>query len=127
MNLAALPSDCAHPTLLFYIYGDCSSYIGSLLAPFYQDRDDAKTANILNQFFKSYYSRLPGYEDGNDACKPVSFLPTLWCLDEFAGYGSYSNFPIGLEHGDRDIETIREGMPDRGIWFAGEHTVRSLT
>ena len=23
---------------------------------------------------------------------------------------------------DKDIEALREGMPDRGIWFAGEHT-----
>ena len=23
---------------------------------------------------------------------------------------------------DRDIEALREGLPDRGIWFAGEHT-----
>ena len=23
---------------------------------------------------------------------------------------------------DKDIETLREGCPERGIWFAGEHT-----
>ena len=23
---------------------------------------------------------------------------------------------------DRDIEVLREGMPDRGVWLAGEHT-----
>lgn len=23
---------------------------------------------------------------------------------------------------DKDIETVREGCPERGIWFAGEHT-----
>ena len=23
---------------------------------------------------------------------------------------------------DRDIEALREGCPERGIWFAGEHT-----
>ena len=23
---------------------------------------------------------------------------------------------------DRDIEALREGCPERGVWFAGEHT-----
>ena len=23
---------------------------------------------------------------------------------------------------DKDIEALREGMPEQGIWFAGEHT-----
>lgn len=23
---------------------------------------------------------------------------------------------------DKDIETLREGCPDRGLWLAGEHT-----
>lgn len=42
--------------------------------------------------------------------------------DNLAGNGSYSNFPTGLEQGDKDIEVMREGIPGRGIWFAGEHT-----
>ena len=49
-------------------------------------------------------------------------LATCWANDELAGYGSYSNFQVGLECGGRDIERMREGMPERGIWFAGEHT-----
>lgn len=24
--------------------------------------------------------------------------------------------------GDKDIEIMREGLPNRGLWFAGEHT-----
>lgn len=39
-----------------------------------------------------------------------------------AGNGSYSNFCTGLERGDVDIEVLREGLPDRGVWVAGEHT-----
>lgn len=39
-----------------------------------------------------------------------------------AGYGSYCNFQIGLEDGSEDIEVMRKGLPDRGIWLAGEHT-----
>ena len=42
--------------------------------------------------------------------------------DELAGYGSYSNFQVGLERGDQDIEVMRKGIPERGVWLAGEHT-----
>lgn len=28
----------------------------------------------------------------------------------------------GLEKADKDIETMRAGLPDRSLWFAGEHT-----
>ena len=52
---------------------------------------------------------------------PIAILPTCWAKDELAGYGSYSNFQVGLERGDKDIERLREGMPERRIWFAGEH------
>lgn len=40
----------------------------------------------------------------------------------FSQYGSYCNFQVGLENGDKDIEVMRHGMPERGIWLAGEHT-----
>lgn len=26
-----------------------------------------------------------------------------------------------MEKGDEDIEVMRHGMPERGVWFAGEH------
>lgn len=50
---------------------------------------------------------------------------TQWQNDPFSGYGSYSNFQVGLDHGDKDIEIMRDGdglsKAGRGIWFAGEH------
>ena len=46
---------------------------------------------------------------------------TDWSSDEFSGFGSYSNFPTHLAEGDIDIKVIREGLPDRSLWFAGEH------
>jgi hypothetical protein len=49
-------------------------------------------------------------------------LATGWANDELAGYGSYCNFQVGLERGDEDIEVMRQGMPERGVWLAGEHT-----
>ena len=49
-------------------------------------------------------------------------MATRWARDSLAGYGSYSNFQVGLESGDEDIETMREGLPEQGLWLAGEHT-----
>lgn len=119
MNMAALPGDSAHPTLLFYIYGPCSKYIAELVysAKNEQDRDEKLLA-----YFKPYYSLLPNYSSSDSNCKPKAVLATAWAGDKFAGYGSYSNFQVGLEKGDEDIKTMRHGMPERGIWLAGEHT-----
>ena len=52
----------------------------------------------------------------------MSSYATEWLSDDLAGNGSYSNFQIGLEQGDKDIEIMREGLPGRSLWFAGEHT-----
>lgn len=27
-----------------------------------------------------------------------------------------------MEHGDGDVLALREGVPGKGVWFAGEHT-----
>lgn len=53
---------------------------------------------------------------------PKGVFATNWVSDEFAGYGSYTNFQVGLEDGDGCVEGLRRGMPEKGIWFAGEHT-----
>ncbi|KAK5170444.1 uncharacterized protein LTR77_005032 [Saxophila tyrrhenica] len=119
MNLAALPESCAHPTLLFYVYGDCAVYIAEIVA---KAQSDAERDEKLLQFFKPYFSLLPNFDPANPDCEPTAVLATAWANDEFAGYCSYSNFQIGLEDGARDIETMRYGMPERHIWFAGEHT-----
>lgn len=118
MNMAALPAKCAHPTILFYVYGPCSQHIADLVASLPSETSD----NELIEFFKPYYSRLPNYDASNADCRPKAVLATAWANDKFAGHGSYSNFQVGLEKGDEDIEVMREGMPERGIWFAGEHT-----
>ena len=60
-------------------------------------------------------------EDSAD-CISVSTIATSWLTDEFAGYGSYTTLRTGLEEADKDIEIMREGLPGRGLWFAGEHT-----
>lgn len=119
MNLAVLPPACAHPTLLFYISGECALYLSKM-------QNDATSASEAREklvnFFTPYFSLMPGYSTSNQDCIPVDILATNWAADEYAGYGSYSNFQVGLEHGDKDIEVMREGMPDRRLWLAGEHT-----
>ncbi|CAD0088945.1 unnamed protein product [Aureobasidium vineae] len=117
MNLAALPGSSAHPSLLFYIYGACSTHIASLAQLPQPTRDDS-----LKAFIAPYISRLPNYSAESAACKPKAIFATAWAGDELAGYGSYANFQVGLVDGDKHVETMRKGMPEQGIWIAGEHT-----
>ncbi|KAI1211664.1 FAD/NAD(P)-binding domain-containing protein [Annulohypoxylon truncatum] len=118
VELASLKSS-AHPTLLYYFYGDQSKFITGELAklPSKEKQDE-----FLYDWFKPYYSRLPNYDENSPDCQPNGCYATEWLNDELAGNGSYSNFQVGLEEGDTDIETMREGLPNRGLWLAGEHT-----
>jgi hypothetical protein len=121
VNLAALPSSTAHPTLLFYTFGPTSLHLASLLSK-YPSPSVPEAQKLLTEFFKPYFSRLPNYSAENLSHQPTSILATAWANDELAGYGSYANFQTGLEKGDEDIEVMRHGMPERGVWLAGEHT-----
>ncbi|KAF2005756.1 FAD/NAD(P)-binding domain-containing protein [Amniculicola lignicola CBS 123094] len=121
VNLAALPDDTAHPTLLFYTFGQTSIHLASLLKEFpTPEHPDAKA--LLIEFFEPYFSRLPNYDPKNADHQPKALLATVWANDELAGYGSYANFQVGLERGDQDVEVMRRGLPERGVWLAGEHT-----
>ena len=119
VELASLESDNAHPTLLFYIYGDQSEYLTSRVA---ECRGEKEKEQFLVDFFRPYYSRLPHYSDNSAECSPTACLATAWLRDPLAGHGSYSNFQVGLEEGDEDIKTMRRGLPEHGLWLAGEHT-----
>ena len=39
-----------------------------------------------------------------------------------SGYGSYCNFQVGITDAVSDMEAMRYGVPERRLWFAGEHT-----
>ncbi|KAJ1326707.1 spermine oxidase [Microdochium nivale] len=119
VELACLAPEAAHPTLLFYIYGDQSKFLASEVAKL---RSPDKREAYIYEWFRPYYSRLPQYDEESADCMPAGFYATNWLGDDLAGNGSYSNFQVGLENGDKDIETMREGLPDRGLWLAGEHT-----
>ncbi|KAL0935684.1 flavin-containing amine oxidoreductase [Colletotrichum truncatum] len=119
MELASLDPEVSHPTLLFYTCGEQSQYITGELSKI---SDPQKKDDFLLDFFRPYFSRLPHYSESSPDCKPSGFLATDWLHDEFSGFGSYSNFQVGLEEGDADIQTMREGLPDHKLWLAGEHT-----
>ncbi|KAL5050180.1 hypothetical protein BDW71DRAFT_204233 [Aspergillus fruticulosus] len=135
-SLAALPGNTAHPTLLFYTYGPCATYIVDKLTSLSSSTKTTTTTTnshshppstkqyaFLNTLFAPFYSLLPNYTPNTQACTPTSILATTWQSDPHAGHGSYANFQVGLADGNKDIETLRAGMGlDRGVWFAGEHT-----
>ncbi|KAF4582214.1 amine oxidase [Ophiocordyceps camponoti-floridani] len=119
VELASLEPGSSHPTLLFYIYGDQSRHVTAKMASL---QTDSQRHDFLSRYFQPYYSRLPGYEAGSPDCVASASLATTWVLDELAGFGSYTNFQVGLREADDDIQVMREGLPERGLWFAGEHT-----
>ncbi|KAJ9156539.1 FAD/NAD(P)-binding domain-containing protein [Pleurostoma richardsiae] len=119
VELASLSEADSHPTLLFYIYGEESQHLTSAAAKL--TTKEARDA-FFYDFFRPYYSRLPHYDPASPDCRPAGCLATDWLHDELAGNGSYSNFQVGLREGDRDIRAMREGVPERGLWLAGEHT-----
>lgn len=122
LSLAHLPQPYNQPTLLFYTHGDISKRITDMLQ---LDSLEASRKKIL-EFFQPYFSRLPGYFADDPDCTPVDILSTNWLNDEYAGNGSYTNFPVGLVDGVEDIKTIREGVPGQRLWFCGEHTAPLL-
>ncbi|KAG9243828.1 hypothetical protein BJ878DRAFT_422735 [Calycina marina] len=118
VDLSGLPDPHGHPTLLFYIYGDQAIAISNTLKQLPQSEEKDK---YITEAFKPYFCLLPGYNAALKDCVPNSCYMTEWFQDEFAGFGSYSTFRTGLEAADRDIKIMREGLPNRSIWFAGEH------
>ena len=119
VELASLPEGTNHPTLLFYTFGHQSKHITSTLL---QLATEEKKNRFIFTLFEPYFSRLPNYSKDDASCQPTGFIHTDWLHDDLAGNGSYSNYQVGLEAGDKDIECMREGVPDRALWFAGEHT-----
>ncbi|KAI9644079.1 hypothetical protein NHQ30_007431 [Ciborinia camelliae] len=109
----------SHPTLLLYIYGEQSLLFANALSKLQTQKE--KDSYLIN-FFKPYYSLLPNFKEEDEGCRPISCVGTTWVNDELAGNGSYTNFQVGLKEGDEDVRVLREGCPERGLWFAGEHT-----
>jgi hypothetical protein len=117
-NLAAFSPSYRKPTILFYTYGPCSAYLTTLVHKKAPEEQHA----LLDAFFKPYYSLLPNYSPKDPNCIPKAMLSTEWQKDELSGYGSYCNIQVGVKEADRDLEAMRHGVPERRLWFCGEHT-----
>ena len=120
LTLSSLPGPTAHPTLLFYVFGPCATAMVRSITSLPPHSPPYNAA--LTAFFAPFYSKLPHYSPTDPKCAPTAFLATQWQNDAFAGHGSYTNYQVGLEAGDEDIRVMRQGWPERGLWFAGEHT-----
>lgn len=101
-----------------YLFGDLSAHVSSIV---HSNPEEQKQHSLLDAFFQPYYSLLPNYDASDPECTPKAYLGTAWRYDELAGNGSYCNLQVGIDHADNHIETIQKGMPDRALWFAGEH------
>lgn len=116
-DLSAFTPPNRHPTILFYIYGDCSRHIVSSISKMSAEEE----FHFLDDFFRPYYSRLPGYHASSNDCKPKAILASRWQTDNLSGNASYCNFQVGIRSADEDVTALRDGCPDRRLWFCGEH------
>lgn len=119
--------DQARPVLLFSLFGHCGSLLTSRLKSV--SRESQEYLDIITNFFRPYFSLLPNYSESDENCHPSGAVATNWQNDDLAGNGSYTNFKVKnvsdankVTSYEKIISTIREGMPERGILFAGEHT-----
>lgn len=115
LSLASVKPPKNAPVLMFYIFGDCSSYVCQQTS----NKSDSQRQDFLREFMDPYIRCIPGYDDST--CAPCQFVNSQWCTDEFS-LGSYTTFTAGNEDAGEDIATMRWGMPEVGIWLAGEHT-----
>jgi hypothetical protein len=110
-------SSSARATLLFFTYGPFSRHLTAQLAR----TPPAAHAALLTRLFAPYYARLPRYDPAQRDCVPIALRATAWSADELAGFGSYSNFQVGLTAAAADLAALRAGAPARRVWLAGEH------
>ncbi|KAK7698481.1 hypothetical protein SLS64_012473 [Diaporthe eres] len=120
ISFSGLPEPHAQPVIMFFTYGEWGCHISSLIKG--KDQKSPDFYDILDSHLRPYYSRLPNFSKESPDCEPTRFLATDWQNDEFAGFGSFTNFTVGQEDGARDLQVLREGLGiERGVWFAGEH------
>ena len=75
-SCSTFPSDIAHPTMWFYIYGDHSKLVTEARKIY--PRSQRHTRMRSEKFFKPYYSLFPHYDESNLNCKLVRALSTDW-------------------------------------------------
>lgn len=115
ISLAAFEAPKSAPILMFYIFGDCSTYV----CQHTRDKSEEQKQEWLKDFVMPYVRRIPGFDPAS--CEPTHLINSAWCSDELS-LGSYTTFNTGCGNGIENIETMRRGMPEARIWLAGEHT-----
>ena len=116
----------AQPILQFCLWGASAARMSATVAKLLPSTEEYQRAII--RLLQPFYNRLPNYKEGCPKCIPVAALATKWQEDDFAGRGSYTNFTIQPDDTantlmvDDGVRAMRYGIPERGIWFAGEHT-----
>jgi hypothetical protein len=116
-DLSSFAQPNRHATILFYLYGDCARHIVNMI----HGQTPAEKHRLLDDFYRPYYSLLPGYDAENPNCTPQAILATEWFKDDLCGNASYCNFQVGVEEADKDVLAFREGCVERRLWFCGEH------
>lgn len=114
ISLAAFKPTKSAPILMFYIFGDCSEYVCSKT----KGKSQAERTRFLKEFMMPYIDSIPGYDT---VYAPSEMVSSSWSTDELS-LGSYTTFKTRCESGAEDIDTMRKGMPEAGVWLAGEHT-----
>lgn len=141
-SLSAMPEPYAQPTLLFYLFGDTAAGLVRKLNTLdsgtepvdsatgkagrkYAVEKDTQGFNLLLQFFKPYLARLyvatatqrgEKMPDTEVVPQPTHILYTSWSSDPLAGYGSYTQFPVGCEDTQGDVRILRSLGGRRGSY-----------
>lgn len=120
ISFSGLPLPHAQPVIMFFTYGEWGQHVSGLIKG--KQEESQEFYEIMDSHFQPYYTLLPNFNKESPDCRPTRFLATDWQNDEFAGFGSFTNFPVGLDDGARDLQVLREGLgTERRVWFAGEH------
>ena len=123
ISLAYLPSECAHPTLLFYLHRPCRAKVVQSVEGL--ELDSRIYNQSINDFARQYYSLLPNFSEDDPSTQPIAWFCSALQQDPFAGDGSYSNIQIGIQDAYGDVEALQSGCgfgEEQGIWVIGEHT-----
>jgi hypothetical protein len=84
---------------------------------------------LLLRYFSPYLTRLapcvssspPPPSSPYPFPRPTSILLTHFSASALSGYGSYTNFQIGLTCGLARVNALRDGWEAGRVWIAGEH------
>lgn len=108
ISFSSLPEPYSQPVIMFFVYGQWGRHVTGLIRG--MDCGSKEYYQILDENFRPYYSKLPNFDVGSTDCKPSEFLSTDWQNDKFAGYGSFTNQPIGSGDCAQHFEVLRSTL-----------------